>query len=125
MNAQVQIAIARRRIFSERASSFLPTPRRHAQDWHFSAASGHKDIEPRIECVEDLTPQNTADRFLALGEDCDAVCLISAVHPLVTEAVETLQARGLPVSAFIGQLSAAGLVHDVGLDNWRVGRTAG
>jgi len=82
------------------------------------------EIEVRIEFLDDLSPQNTAARILALGEDCDAVCLTSAVHPVVTEAVETLQARGLPVFAFIGQLSAAGLVHYVGLDNWKVGRTS-
>lgn len=89
-----------------------------------AAALDAVDVEVRIEFLEDLSPQNTAARILALGQDCDAVCLTAAVHPLVTEAVETLQARSLPVFALIGQLSAAGLVHHVGLDNWKVGRTS-
>ena len=35
-----------------------------------------------------------------------------------------MQQRGLPVFALITQLSAAGLVHYIGLDNWKVGRTS-
>ena len=82
------------------------------------------EIEIRIEFLDDLSPQNTASRAMALGEQCDCICITAAVHPVVTQAVETLQARGLPVFALIGQLSAAGLVHYVGLDNWKVGRTS-
>lgn len=82
------------------------------------------DVEVRFEFLDDLSPQNTATRAMVLGEDCDAICITSAVHPVVTQAVETLQARGLPVFALIAQLSAAGLVHYVGLDNWKVGRTS-
>ena len=89
-----------------------------------SAVAG-ADVDVRIEFLEDLAPQNTASRLLALAEDCDSVCITSAVHPLVTQAVETLQGRGMPVFAFITQLSATGQVHYVGLDNWKVGRTAG
>lgn len=82
------------------------------------------DVEVRIEFLDDLSPQNTAAHALALGADCDAICITAAVHPVVIQAVETLQARGLPVFALISQLSAAGLVHYVGLDNWKVGRTS-
>ena len=82
------------------------------------------DIDVRIEFLEDLSPQNTAARAIALGEDCDSICITSAVHPVVIQAVESLQNRGLPVFAFVAQLSATGLVHYVGLDNWKVGRTS-
>lgn len=82
------------------------------------------DIELRIEFLDDLSPQNTAARALALGAECDSICITSAVHPVVIQAVETLQARGLPVFALIAQLSTAGLVHYIGLDNWKVGRTS-
>lgn len=88
------------------------------------AANSGVDVEVRIEFLEDLSPQNTATRALDLGAECDSICLTSAVHPVVIQAVETLQARGLPVFAFISQLSAAGLVHYIGLDNWKVGRTS-
>ncbi len=82
------------------------------------------EVEARIEFLDDLSPQNTAAHAMALGAQCDSICITSAVHPVVTQAVETLQARGLPVFALIAQLSAAGLVHYVGLDNWKVGRTS-
>ncbi len=83
------------------------------------------DVDVRIEFLEDLAPQNTASRMLALAEVCDSVCITTAVHPLIIQAVDTLQSRGIPVFAFISQLSATGQVHYVGLDNWKVGRTAG
>lgn len=83
------------------------------------------EVDVRIAFLEDLSPQNTAARALELGAECDSICITSAVHPVVTQAVETLQGRGLPVFALIAQLSAAGLVHNVGLDNWMVGRTSG
>jgi LacI family transcriptional regulator len=39
--------------------------------------------------------------------------------------VEVLQARAVPVFALISRLAATRQVHYVGLDNWKVGRTAG
>lgn len=82
------------------------------------------EIDVRIDFLEDLSPQTTAERLRALGRDCDAVGVTSAVHPLVTQAVDDVQSNGVPVFALIAQLSASGAVHYVGLDNWKVGRTA-
>lgn len=82
------------------------------------------EIDLRIEFLEDLSPQNTADRALGMAGDCDAICLTSAVHPVVTDAVESIQSNGTPVFALIAQLSATGQMHYVGLDNWKVGRTS-
>jgi LacI family transcriptional regulator len=89
------------------------------------AAITDADIELRIEHLEDLSPQNTANRALALARDCEAISITTAVHPVITQAVEDIQSRGVPVFAMISQLSASGQVHYVGLDNWKVGRTAG
>ncbi len=82
------------------------------------------EIEMRIEFLEDLSPQATADAALALAENCQAVAITSAVHPQITHAVEEIAARGIHVFAFITQLSAAGQMHYIGLDNWKVGRTS-
>ena len=82
------------------------------------------DVEVRIDFLEELSPQTTAARLQALAHDCDAVGVTSAVHPLVTQAVDDVQSSGVPVFALIAQLSATGTVHYVGLDNWKVGRTA-
>lgn len=82
------------------------------------------EIDLRIEFLEDLAPQNTADRALKLADECQALCIVAAVHPTVTEAVAQIQARGVQVFALVGQLSASGQVPYIGLDNWKVGRTA-
>ena len=82
------------------------------------------DIDLRVEFMEELTPQNVASRMMGLAESCDAIGVVAAVHPLVTQAIDALQQRGVPVFALISQLAATGEVHYVGLDNWKVGRTA-
>lgn len=82
------------------------------------------EVELRIEFLEDLTPQNVASRALALAQNCQAVCVTAAVHPLVTEALEQIQARGIPVFALISQISVTGQMSYIGLDNWKVGRTS-
>lgn len=89
-----------------------------------AAEVAEAEVDLRIEFLEDLSPTNTADRARALAEECQAVCITSAVHPVVQEAVAQIQARGVHVFALIGQLSATGQVHYIGLDNWKVGRTA-
>lgn len=81
------------------------------------------EIELKIDFLEDLSPQNTAERALALAESCHAIALTSAVHPDVTRALDQIRARGIPVFAYISQLSASGEMPYVGLDNWKVGRT--
>jgi LacI family transcriptional regulator len=83
------------------------------------------EIDLRIEFLEDLSPQNTAERALALAKTCEAISITSAVHPVVMQAVEQIEAQGVHVFALISQLSATGQVHYIGVDNWKVGRTAG
>lgn len=82
------------------------------------------EVELRIELLEDLSPQNTAMRALALAEVCQAICLTAAVHPVVTEAIERIQAKGIPVFTLISQISVTGQISYIGLDNWKVGRTS-
>lgn len=89
-----------------------------------AAATETVDVELRIEHLEDLSPQNTADRALALAEQCDALCITTAVHPIVLQALEKIQTTGIPVFALISQVAATGQIHYIGLDNWKVGRTA-
>lgn len=79
-------------------------------------------VEPVVTYAEDLSPQYTAARLLELGQSCQAVAVVAAVHPLVLKAVETLQQGGVPVVAMISQLAPD--VNYVGPDNWKAGRTA-
>ncbi len=82
------------------------------------------EVNLRIEFLEDLSPQNTASSALSLATGCRAVGIVSAAHPTVTEALTTIQAQGVAVFALVAPLSATGLVPYVGLDNWKLGRTA-
>lgn len=89
-----------------------------------AASAEGAEVELRIEYLEDLTPQNIAARALDLAHSCNAICVTSAVHPLVTEALENIQAQGIPVFALISQISVTGQMSYIGLDNWKVGRTS-
>jgi len=82
------------------------------------------EIDAVVKYAEDLSPQSVAATLLELGSTCQAVAVVAAVHPLMLQAVDTLQAEGVPVFGLISQLSATGNVNYVGLDNWKVGRTA-
>jgi LacI family transcriptional regulator len=82
------------------------------------------DIDIAISFADDLSPQAFSAKLLELGQSCNAIGVVAAVHPLVSQAVDTLRQSGLPVFALISQLSATGSVSYVGPDNWKVGRTA-
>lgn len=84
----------------------------------------HCVIDLHIEFLDDLSPQNTASKMLELAGGCDAVGIVAAVHPVVVEAVEMLQLQKKPVFALISQIAPTSQIPYVGLDNWKVGRTA-
>lgn len=77
-----------------------------------------------VEYLKKQSPEDVAAHLLALGEQVDAVAVVTADHPLVSEAIEQLHARGVPVFALISDLSAALRAGYAGLDNRRLGRTA-
>jgi LacI family transcriptional regulator len=89
-----------------------------------AAAFENAHVETCVEFLQELSPQKVAARMAALGETCDAVGVVAAVHPLVTQAVEALQRDGKPVFALISQLAPTDHAHYVGLDYWKAGRTA-
>lgn len=82
------------------------------------------NVELTLEYLDDLSPERVAERLLALGERCESVALVAAQHPIVADAIDEVLTKGVPVAALIAPLSAKGNVSFVGLDNWKVGRTA-
>ena len=78
----------------------------------------------RLEFLDDLRPELVAERLLKLGRHCDAVAVVAADHPRIAAAVDQLARDGVAVFALISGLTAAGCAGYVGLDNWKVGRTA-
>ncbi|MGH2550954.1 MAG: LacI family DNA-binding transcriptional regulator [Thermomicrobiales bacterium] len=83
-----------------------------------------EQIKPTIEFVDRLEPENIAARLRALGDQCDAVAVIAADHPLIGQAIQALKAQGKPVVAYITDQSAPDRAAYVGTDNWKLGRTA-
>ena len=80
---------------------------------------------PLLEFMEDLTPDAVADRLDRLGQKVDAAAVVAADHPNVSRAVERLHHKGVPVITLVSDLTAEIRAGYVGLDNRRVGRTAG
>lgn len=83
-----------------------------------------ENVELSLHFLDDLSPERVASRLLELCETCESIGLVAAQHPIVTDAIDAVMARGVPVTALIAPLSAQGNVSFVGLDNWKVGRTA-
>jgi LacI family transcriptional regulator len=91
-----------------------------------AAASRRADtvIKANVLFEDDLAPEAVAANLLSLGEQSDAVAIVTADHPLVSQAIDALRAKGVPVIAYITDLSAASRAGFVGTDNWKAGRTA-
>ena len=89
-----------------------------------AAAVGDATVALELAFVDDLSPDKVAARIIELGADADALAVVAAEHPRVSEALGRLLADGVPVFSLISPLSANGDVGYVGLDNWKVGRTA-
>ncbi|WP_234731416.1 LacI family DNA-binding transcriptional regulator [Acidocella facilis] len=81
-------------------------------------------VEPLVEFIDQLTPDNCAARLLALGRRCDAVALTAADHPVIGQAIRELQEAGKPVVTYISDHAVPERAAHVGTDNWKLGRTA-
>ncbi|WP_102226630.1 LacI family DNA-binding transcriptional regulator [Acidimangrovimonas sediminis] len=81
-------------------------------------------VEPLVDFVDLLTPENIAARLKALGRECDAVAVIAADHPVIGHTIRDLREIGKPVVSYITDQSAPERAAYVGADNWKLGRTA-
>ena len=81
-------------------------------------------VRPLVRFEDDLAPEAVAANLLHLGSAVEAIAVITADHPLVSQAIDELRSRGVPVVAYITDLSAASRAGFVGTDNWKAGRTA-
>lgn len=90
-----------------------------------NAEAGRQDtVDLTLEYLDDLSPERVAERLIAMGETCESVALVAAQHPIVADAIDKVMANGVPVASLIAPLSATSNVSFIGLDNWKVGRTA-
>lgn len=77
-----------------------------------------------VDYVKSQSPEQVAEHIRLLGAKVDALAVVVADHPLVTEAICDLKARGVPVFALISDLSAEQRAGYAGMDNRKLGRTA-
>ncbi|WKN21859.1 LacI family DNA-binding transcriptional regulator [Azotobacter vinelandii] len=89
-----------------------------------AAACVRAQVRVTIGYLDNLDPEATAARMLALRGEVDALGIVAADHPAVREAATALRAASLPVAALVSELAASTGAGYVGLDNRRVGRTA-
>ncbi|WP_298285463.1 LacI family DNA-binding transcriptional regulator [Acidocella sp.] len=90
-----------------------------------AAAAQARHIRAVVEHVEDLTPGHIAARLRTLKTRARAVGLVAAEHPLISAAVEEMQAAGVPVFCLLSDLSTPARAGFIGVDPRRRGRTAG
>lgn len=73
--------------------------------------------------LADAAPAKVAARVRASG--ADAVILYGEDHPEIAAAIDALAAAGRPVVSMVTDVSCAGRLAYVGIDNAKAGRTAG
>jgi LacI family transcriptional regulator len=77
-----------------------------------------------VEYVSSQAPELVAKHIVALGAKVNALAIVAADHLLITEAIELLHSRAVPVFALISDLTAPKRAGFAGIDNRRLGRTA-
>lgn len=80
--------------------------------------------KPIIDYAPDLSAAVIAERLLRLGENADAVAIVSVDHARVSDAIATLRGRGVPTFAILTELGAEASAPYIGRDNRKEGRTA-
>ena len=79
---------------------------------------------PVVEFLDDLTPPSIVSTLHRLGAKVDAVALVAADHPNISQAVDDLHRQGVPAYALLSDLSASCRAGYIGLDHRKAGRTA-
>ena len=59
-----------------------------------------------VHYLDDLAPARVAAAIADLGKTCDALAIVAADHPRITEAVESVEARAVPVFTLLSDISA-------------------
>lgn len=82
-------------------------------------------VRVNISYLDDLDPHAVAQRIRALGAEVDGIGVVAPDHPEVRAAIAHLRKQQVPVLALVSELGAGLDAGYVGVDNRRMGRTAG
>ncbi len=74
--------------------------------------------------LDDLTPARVAAAIGDLAERCDALAIVAADHPRITEVLKAVKARAIPVFTLLSDVSAPARSGFIGIDHRKAGRTA-
>lgn len=77
-----------------------------------------------VQYLDSLEPIAVAAQISKMATTVDVLAIIAANHPHISSAVDTTVQSGIPVFGLISELSATEPVGYIGLDNYKVGRTA-
>lgn len=77
-----------------------------------------------VDYLEDIAPQVIAERMVAMSKRVDAIAVVTADHPLISEAVAQLSQAGTPVITLLQDITAPQRAGFVGIDHRKAGRTA-
>ncbi len=90
------------------------------------AVTGAQNVRGQITLAfaSSQAPSEFADLMAGLAGKVDAVAATAVAHHLVTEAVETLKAAGIPTFALLNDFAQGVRQNYIGLNNIKVGRIA-
>ena len=77
-----------------------------------------------IEFVDELIPAVIAAKIRDIGARVDVLAVVAVDHPLVSEAVEEIIARGRPVFTLLSDLTTPARAGYIAVDARKAGRTA-
>jgi LacI family transcriptional regulator len=84
-----------------------------------------QEVLLQIDYLEELSPQNVSECLIRLAQKSDVIGVVAPEHPTISATIEKLAEQGKKFFGLISPLSARCGVGYVGLDGWKVGRTAG
>lgn len=77
-----------------------------------------------IEFMDELVPSFIAAKIRDIGSRVDVLAVVAVDHPLVSEAVEEIVAKGKPVFTLLSDLTTSARAGYIGVDSRKAGRTA-
>jgi LacI family transcriptional regulator len=80
--------------------------------------------KPVVEFMDELVPSFIAAKIREIGARVDALAVVAVDHPLVSEAIEEIVAKGKPVFTLLSDLTTPARSGYIGVDARKAGRTA-
>ena len=77
-----------------------------------------------IEFMDELVPSFIAAKIRDIGSRVDVLAVVAVDHPLVSEAVEEIVAKGKPVFTLLSDLTTPARAGYIGVNSRKAGRTA-